>query len=244
MDDFPDLFAITPKDLGRTNIITHVIDTGDHPPIRIKPYQTNPIKSKIIHSMVKELVDCGHVMPSVSEWRTNVVLVPKPDGSFRYTLDYRQLNCVTKRDSFGMWRIHEIIQQMKGKSVFTTLDLASSYFQIPLHVDSTCKTAFVVTNPPSLYEWRRLPMGLSGAGASQQRLIQHVLGKSLGVFSVGYLDDVLIFSNSPEEHLKNIREVFGFLKEAGLKLRLKNASSWKAASPSSAISLDSWRHPT
>jgi len=124
-----------------------------------------------------------------------------------------------------MWRIHEIIEQMKGKSVFTTLDLASSYFQIPLHVDSTCKTAFVVTNPPSLYEWRRLPMGLSGAGASQQRLIQHVLGKSLGVLSAGYLDDVLIFSNSPEEHLKNIREVFGFLKEAGLKLRLKNASS-------------------
>jgi len=71
LDDFPDLFAITPKDLGRTNIITHVIDIGDHPPIQIKPYQTNPIKSKIIHSMVKELVDCGHVTPSVSEWRSS-----------------------------------------------------------------------------------------------------------------------------------------------------------------------------
>ncbi|KZR95795.1 Uncharacterized protein APZ42_010229, partial [Daphnia magna] len=129
-----------------------------------------------------------------------------------------KLNNLTKKDSYPLPRIDGTLDWLYGKKFFTTLDLASGYWQIELEESSKEKTAFIVEN--NLYEFVRMPFGLCNAPATFQRLMNHILKDVAGQKALVYLDDVIIFSDSFESHLNDIREVFSLIKGAGLKLKL------------------------
>ena len=136
-------------------------------------------------------------------------------------MDYRDLNAVTRADTFPLPRIDNLLDQLGNSCYFSTLDLASGYWQIRVHPDSQEKTAFVT--PQGLYEFRVMPFGLTNAPAVFQRLMQRVLmglNPSDGEdFVAVYIDDVLVFSHTLEEHLEHLRRVIDRLQQAGLKLK-------------------------
>ena len=227
LDAYPDLFASKLSELGRTNLVEHHIDTGDSPPKASRAYQANPRKNKEINDIVQELLECGHITPSMSPWASPVLLVPKKCGGQRFCIDYRKLNAVTKKDAFPLPRISSILDKMNGKKLFSSLDLFSGFWQIKLDSRTKEKTAFILDDPPSLYEWEVLSMGLANSPSTFQRLMLNVLRPVLGRTVYVYLDDILVFSDNLEDHLKHIREVFDLLRAAGLKLKLKKCEFLK-----------------
>lgn len=161
------------------------------------------------------------IQPSNSPWASPVVMVRKRDGTHRFCVDYRELNSVTKADTFPLPRIDDLLDQLGAARYFSTLDLASGYWQIRMHPDSVEKTAF--TTPHGLHEFRVMPFGLTNAPGVFQRLMERVLAglnpPDGAAFVVVYIDDVLVFSRSLEEHLEHLRRVILRICEAGLKLK-------------------------
>ena len=143
------------------------------------------------------------------------MLVKKKDGSLRFCIDYRQLNAVTRKDVFPLPRIDDLLDQLEGKSVFSTHDAKTGYWQIRMEEISREKTAFVTYN--GLYEFRVMPFGLCNAPAMFQRVMQKVLAGQ-GDFCSVYIYDILVFSSIVEEHLQHLKQIFERLQRVGLKL--------------------------
>ena len=165
------------------------------------------------------------IKPSTSEWASPVILVPKPDGSLRFCVDYRKLNTVTKRDSYPMPRMDECIDSLGNATLFTTLDCNSGYWQLPIAKEDQDKTTF--TCHAGSYKWLRLPFGLRNAPATFQRAMDIILSTVKWRFCLVYLDDIIVFSASREDHLKHLRTVFQLLREAGATLRLRKCDFFK-----------------
>jgi len=142
-----------------------------------------------------------------------MVLVGKQDGSMRVCVDFRRLNEVTPMDAYPMPHVDELIDKLGSARYVTTLDLSRGYWQVPVAEESRPLTAFVT--PYGLYQFRVMPFGLNGAPATFQRLMDEVL-RGLEGFSAAYIDDVVIFSTTWEDHLKAVRSVLGRLRQAGL----------------------------
>ena len=137
----------------------------------------------------------------------------KKDGSLRLCVDYRRLNAMTRADAYPMPRIEDMIDQLGKAKYLTTLDLTKGYWQVPVAEEDRPKTTF--TTPFGLFQFLRMPFGLQGAPATFQRMIDRLL-QGLGQFANAYLDDVVIFSESWEEHLRHIETVLTRLRESGL----------------------------
>ena len=165
------------------------------------------------------MLDQGVIEPSDSPWASPVVLVRKKDGSLRYCIDYRRLNSVTIKDSYPLPRIDESLDSLSNTKYFSTLDLASGYWQIGLDEDAKRKSAFCTTS--GLFQFKVMPFGLTNAPATFQRLMERVLAGLQWQICLVYIDDVIIFSQTFEEHLNHLSIVFQRLKEAGLKLKPK-----------------------
>ena len=155
---------------------------------------------------------------STSEWAAPVVFAPKKDGSLRFCIDYRRLNTLTIRDSYPIPRMDECIDSLGDATVFSTLDANAGYWQIPLHENDKQKTAF--TTHQGLYQFTRMPFGLTNAPATFQRALDIILSPVKGQYCLVYIDDTIIFSKSPEEHLVHLDDVISLLDEAGLSLKL------------------------
>ena len=151
-----------------------------------------------------------------------MVLVKKKDGSFRFCVDFRKLNKVTKLDSFPMPLVADALYSLAGTSLFSCLDLKSGFWQIHMHSGSREKTAFATHN--GLNEFLTMPFGLSNSGASFQRLMGHILRGFEYRFTLIYIDDIIIFSKSVEEHLSHLEEVFRRLRQANVKLNPKKCN--------------------
>ena len=214
--DYRHIFATRLEDLGRTNLVQHYIDTGNQPPIKQRPYRTSPDNRKEIDRQVQEMCDQDIAQPSVSSWSSPVVLVKKKDGKWRFCVDYRKLNAITRKDSFPLPLISDVLDSLSGTQYFTSLDMKSGYWQLNLDPATKDKSAFVTHN--GLYEFNVLPFGLTNSPASFQRLMGHILRGLEYKFALIYIDDIIIFSKSAEEHLAQLREVFSRLDEANLKL--------------------------
>ena len=166
------MFALDNSELGKTSIVRQSIDTGNHKPIKLLPYRTPIIRRETIRRMVDEMCEQGIVQPSRSPWASPVVLVPKKDGSLRFCVDFRRLNLITRKDVYPLPKVDDIFDTLCGAHYFTSLDLASGYWQVELDKDAREKSAF--TTYHSLYEFIRMPFGLSNTPPTFQRVMQAV----------------------------------------------------------------------
>lgn len=214
-----DVFALSDDELGHSDLVQHHVDTGSSPPIK-QPVRRVPFfyRDKIAN-MVERMEQLGVIRKSGSAWSSPVVLIPKKDGSYRFCVDYRKLNSVTNKDVYPLPRIDDILDTLSGARYFSTLDLASGYWQIELDPSTSAKSAFVTHQ--GLHEFVRMPFGMCNAPATFQRLMEVVLAGLLWKNCFVYIDDVLVCSNTFEEHLVHLTEVLSRLREAGLRLKAK-----------------------
>ena len=222
LNEFHDIFAKDEHDLGKTDIVQHKIDVGDHPPIKSTPYRVPYCQRSIISQQVKSMLDNNIIKPSTSPWSSNVVLVKKKNGKQRFCIDFRKLNSITKKENYPLPRIDETIDSLGNACFFTTLDLASGYWQIAMAPEDTDKTAF--TTFCGHFEFNRMPFGLTNAAPRCQQLMEFLLAGLQWHICLCYLDDIIIYSRSFAQHLQHLRQVFERLRNAGLKLRLETCS--------------------
>ncbi|KZR98080.1 Uncharacterized protein APZ42_006676, partial [Daphnia magna] len=147
-----------------------------------------------------------------------VVLVKKKDGSWRFCVDYRRLNAISVKDVYPLPRIEETLSRLGNACVFSTIDLESGYWQVPLHEADKEKTAFVT--PDGLYQFLVMPFGLATAPGTFQRMMDLVLTGLRWTVCLVYLDDIIIYAAGVDEHLSRVRQVLSTLQGAGLKIKL------------------------
>ena len=157
------------------------------------------------------------IRPSESAWASPITLVPKRDGTTRFCVDYRKLNSVTIRDQCPLPQIQDIFDQVGGSNIFSSLDLKAGYWQLAVAEDSIEKT--VCRCHLGHYEFLRMPFGLTNAPAVFQRMMDKVLAGLIGRIVMVYLDDIVIYSRSEEEHVQHLELVFARLREAGSRLK-------------------------
>ena len=200
-------------------MIPHEINTSNQNPIRLPYRRVPPNYIPEMKQLLQEMLEKGIIRRSCSPYASPVVPVRKKDGTMRICIDYRQLNARTERDSFPLPRIEETLEALGGAKYFSSLDLANGYFQIAMDEKSISKTAFRV--PWGLFEFLRMPQGLVNSPGTFQRVMELVLGELNMAEVIFYLDDILVFSSTLEEHVSRLKAVFGRLSEYGLKLKGK-----------------------
>jgi hypothetical protein len=219
VNEYRDVFVGPDGKIGRTNYIQHHIriEPGTKP-IVSRPYKVNYKNREVIAEQVSDMLEKNIIQPSASPWSAPVVLVPKPDGSLRFCVDYRRLNNVTVLEQFPLPDMRQSLEIFGSKraTLFSTLDLKSAYWQVEMCPDSAEKTAFIT--PEGLWQFRVLPFGLCGAPMTFSRLMSEVLKGLLWHKCLVYLDDIIVWSKDFPEHLEIMREVFERLRKAGLKL--------------------------
>ena len=221
LEKYHDVFSLVEGERGETGLTEIHIDTGAAAP-RKQPVRRVPFAVRQeVAKQLRRMQEDGVIQPSSSPWASAIVLVRKKDGSLRICIDYHHLNSVTKSDTFPLPRIDDLLDQLGSAKYFTTLDLAAGYWQIRVADDSIKKTAFITHN--GLFEFRVMPFGLTNVPAIFQRLMQRVLSGLNPAegpdFVAVYIDDILIFSRTMEEHLHHIEQVLAQLQLAGLKLK-------------------------
>ena len=205
-------------DMGRTNLIKHHIKLMDPVPFketyrRIPPQMYDEVKAHI-----QEMLDLRAIRPSNSPWASAIVLVGKKDGRSRFCIDLRRLNNRTIKDAYSLPKIESILDSLIGAQIFSTLDLKAGYWQVEMAEECKAYTAFTC-GPLGFYECDTMPFGATNVPATFQRLMHDCLGNLNMNWCIVYLDDIIIFSDSKEEHLKILEAVFQNLAAAGLKLK-------------------------
>jgi predicted aspartyl protease len=215
--EYKDIFSTSEFDLGKTDIVKHQIDTGDSRPIK-QALRRHPISQlPAIDEHVELMLQQGVIEPSTSPWVCNVVIVTKRDGAIRFCLDYRQLNAITRKDSYPLPRIEACLDALGGANYFSAFDLRSGYHQVEMDEPDKDKTSFVTRQ--GTFRFRVMPFGLCNAPGTFQRIMDIVMaGLNFQVLLV-YLDDIILFSRTTAEHLERLRLLFGKLREANLKLK-------------------------
>ena len=219
LEEFSDSFSSGENDLGWTNVVTHAIDTGDSQPIRQPLRRHPPAHLDAIQHHVASMLEQGVIEPSKSPWASNVVLVKKNDGTLRCCIDYRQVNSATKKDAYPLPRTDMCLDAMAGARWFSTFDLRSSYHQVAMEPKDANKTAFICRE--GQFRFKTMPFGLCNAGATFQRLMDMVMAGLAFDVCLVYLDDVIVFSATMEEHFVRLRSVLSRLREAGLSAKCR-----------------------
>ena len=221
LSEYDDLFMKNKSDIGRCKIAKHRIELEPEAiPHREGARRMSPDKAAKANQEVQNLLALGLIQPSYSPWASGIVMVKKKSGELRFCCDFRPLNDVTVKDAFPLPRIDESLSRIANAKIFTSIDLAWAFWQIPLKKRDRRKTAFACEL--GLFEWRRMPFGLCNASATFQRSITRALQKIQqrhGSVVMAYIDDIVIATETIEDHLERIKEVFECLREAGFKMR-------------------------
>jgi hypothetical protein len=181
----------------------------------------SPRELQEVEKQLKKLTDQNMIRPSASPWAAPVIFAKKKDGTLRMCVDYRALNRITTADSYPIPRIDDNLDRLGGCSVFSVIDLESGFHQLPMENDSIDKTAFVTRY--GQFEYLVMPFGLRNAPSSFQRIMNLVLGDLVDSCCVVYLDDILIYSKTREEHAEHLRKVLDRLNHYGLLCNMKKS---------------------
>ena len=216
---FPGILPSKSRPIGETAVLQHEIKlTPGARPIRLPAYRIPHSRRKVLEAEITGMLDSGIITPSKSEWSSPLLLVPKSDGSFRPVVDFRALNDLTVDECFPVPALEEILRSIKSNTkIFSSIDLAKGYFQIPLDPNSRHITAF--SSSVGHYEFVRLPMGLKSAPITFARLMTCVLQDLMDDSILSYLDDILVCSDSIDSHVKKLESVFERLQNAGLTIK-------------------------
>ena len=214
--EYKDVFSKEGDPISSTSLVEHKIYT-EGPPVRLPFRRQNPLVRAQEQSQVKEMLRDGVIRPSISPWASPVVMVKKKDGSMRFCVDFRKVNDATIKDAHPLPRIDDTLESLHGAKFFSTLDLKSGYWQVPIREQDKEKTAFR-TCSGQLYEFNQLPFGLCNAPATFSRLMDSTLAGLAWNTCLYYLDGIIVFSASWEEHLERLKAVFERLRRANLKL--------------------------
>lgn len=227
---YADIFYIEGEPLTFTNKIKHNIKTTDEMPVYTKSYRYPFVHRDEVRSQVKKMLEQGIIRPSQSAWSSPIWVVPKKaDASgktkWRIVVDFRKLNEKTIDDKYPIPNIADILDKLGNCQYFSTLDLASGFYQVEMAPEDIPKTAFNVEH--GHFEFLRMPMGLKNSPSTFQRVMDNVLRGLQNVICLVYLDDLVIFSTSLQEHINNLEKVFKRLRESNFKIQLDKSEFLK-----------------
>jgi len=219
--DFNCLFSDVPK---QTNVLQHDIVVNGARPIKQNAYRINAVKKSIMRQEVNYLLENDLARPSCSPWSSPCLLVPKPDGTFRFCTDFRKVNAVTVPDSYPLPRMEDCVDNLGSARFVTKLDMLKGYWQVPLTSQASDISAFVT--PDKFLQYTAMAFGLRNAPATFQRLVNIVLADVPNCNA--YLDDLVLYSVTWEEHVSLLRTVFERLRAANLTLNLAKCEFGRA----------------
>ncbi|GJU84201.1 putative reverse transcriptase domain-containing protein [Tanacetum coccineum] len=188
------------------------------------PYRLAPSEMEELSGQLKELQDKGFIRPSSSPWGAMVLFVKKKDGSFRMYIDYRELNKLTVKNRYPLPRIGDLFDQLQGSQFFSKIDLRSGYHHLRVHEDDIQKTAF--RTPCGHFEFTIMPFGLTNAPKIFMDLMIRVCRPYLDKFVIVFIDDILIYSKTQEEHVEHFRLVLELLKKEKLYAKFSKCEFW------------------
>ena len=227
LNEFEDVFPPElPSGLPPARGVGHSIpiEPGAPPPFR-PMYRLSPVELQEVKAKLSDLIEKGLVEPSSSPYGAPILFVAKKDGSLRMVQDYRYLNKITIKNRYPLPRIDDLLDSISGAKYFSSLDLTSGYYQIRITDEDVPKTAF--RTPFGLYQFKVLTFGLTNAPATFQSVMNDMLREFVNDFVVVYLDDILIYSKSAEEHERHLRKVLQKLREHKFYANLKKCEFMK-----------------
>ncbi|GJW99681.1 putative reverse transcriptase domain-containing protein [Tanacetum coccineum] len=223
--DFPEVFPDDLSGLPPIREIEFQIELiPGATPVAKSPYRLAPSELEELSGQLKELQDKGFIRPSSSPWGASVLFVKKKDGSFRMCIDYRELNKLTVKNRYPLPRIDDLFDQLQGLQFFSKIDLRSGYHQLRVHEDDIPKTAFRTCY--GHFKFTVMPFGLTNAPAVFMDLMNRVCRPYLDKFVIVFIDDILIYSKTQEEHVEHLRLVLGLLKKEKLYAKFSKCEFW------------------
>ena len=218
---FDHIFSKGEHDIGCANVKPAKLVTGDQAPINIRPYKNPAALIKELQRQIDALLAADIIEPSTSPWSFPSILVPKKSKKYRLTINYKKLNDILKKNAMAPPDIESIMERLGGMQYLTILDARSGFFHIPLDEDSREKTAF--RGPFGSYQFKRLPQGLATAPAIFQQVMNDMLGELQLDCAVAYMDDVIVFSRTLEEHEAHLEAVFKKLEAMNIKISMEKS---------------------
>lgn len=216
LNSMSDVFAHDDLDFGRTDKVKHHIKLFEETPFKHRARPIHPHDVGAVRKHLQELLDAGVIRESESPFSSPIVVVRKKNGQIRLCVDYRKLNLQTVKDAYALPRLDDTFIALSGTKWFSTLDLKSGYYQIEVEENDKPKTAFVC--PLGFWEFNRMPQGVTNAPSTFQRLMEKCMGDMHLKEVVVFLDDLIVFSQTLEEHETRLMKVLERLREYGLKL--------------------------
>lgn len=220
LEHYRGALALPGEPLGVTQCAEHHIKLKPNTnPVYINAYKLPHSQREVVQQLISEMLEQGVIKESNSPWNSPLFLVPKKDGSYRPVIDFRRVNTATVDDHFPLPVLRDLLMCLgRGNKVFTSLDLVSGYWQLPMAPESREITAF--STPHGHFEWTRMPFGLKGAPLTFQRTMNSIFGDLLGNSVYVYLDDIIIASKDVHAHMETLKAVLHRLQEVGLKLKI------------------------
>ncbi|CAJ2636548.1 unnamed protein product [Trifolium pratense] len=223
--EFPDVFPEDVSDVPPKREVEFTIDlVPGTSPISMAPYRMSASELNELKKQLEELLEKKFIRPSVSPWGAPVLLVKKKEGSMRLCIDYRQLNKVTIKNKYPLPRIDDLMDQLVGACVFSKIDLRSGYHRIRVKTEDIPKTAFRTRY--GHYEYSVMPFGVTNARGVFMEYMNRIFHSFLDKFVVVFIDDILVYSKSEEEHKEHLRIVLQILKEKKLYAKLSKCEFW------------------
>jgi hypothetical protein len=222
LEEYRDVFKVRGQEFGQATVSPFEIRTVDDIPVKQASRRLAPNLRTKVQRQVQEMLDLGVIRPTSSPWASPILLVRKKDGTWRFCIDYRQLNAKTISDAHPLMDQRDIRDSLIHCPYRSKLDAVSGYWQIPMTKAASEKAAFVT--PWGQYTPTCMPFGLTNAPPAFQRYMTQILGHAFGTYAWVYIDDVLVYSRTFEEHKEHLKQVFERFKEHHIYLKISKCS--------------------
>ena len=220
------IFSQSATDIGHTNVVKHRIELCDPTPVNERSRRVAPALYEEVKRHIQQMLDMGVIRESTSPWNSNIVVARKRDNTLRICIDFRKLNNQTVKFTYQIPKIDDNLEMLGKHRLWSSIDMTSSYWQVEVEEEHKKYTAFSVPGVGK-YECHKMPFGLCNAPSTFQSFMEKVLKDVLGKICMVYLDDIIIFSDTFEEHVERLNIVFGLLEKAGIKLKPAKCSLFK-----------------